>query len=122
MLALLGRMQVVGGVVGSVLVDVEAGNWEGCLKVWASEPKAGGCRGWVGMDLASSLPLGGCCYELLPGRTEVVRASLGGLRSSCACVAAGDGHLKAVGGARASAAGRGRAKGVLTSVLGCRLL
>jgi hypothetical protein len=33
MLVLLGRMQVVGGVVGSVLVDVEAGNWAVCLKV-----------------------------------------------------------------------------------------
>ena len=122
MVALPGKKQVADEVAGSVVVGVGGGNWEGCLKVWTSEPKAGGCRGWAGMDLASSLPLGGCCYELLPGRTEVVRASLGGLRSSCACVAAGDGHLKAVGGARASAAGRERAKGVLTSVLGCRLL
>ena len=122
MLALLGRMQVVGGVVGSVLVDVEAGNWEGCLKVWASEPKAEGCRNLVERDWVS-LPLGRCCCcELLLGRIEVARASLGDLRLSFACVGEGGGHSQVVEGAKESAACRGRAKGVLTNVLECHLL
>jgi hypothetical protein len=119
---LLDRRRVVDEVAGSVLVDVEAGNWAVCLKVWASEPKAEDCRDWVGMDWVS-LPLEGCCCcELLLGRIEVARASLGDLRLSCACVGEGGGHSQVVEGAKESAACRGRAKGVLPNVLECHLL